>query len=177
LRIDFQLPVICKETLVDAPSGRYVQIRRNCILTGFYILLWCPYAGAVSLSEVPDAIVKRLDSGVPQDIIVLYDDREAEKESEEMRRKAALKHDDEAILAFKARQYRNLKDRAEAGFTRDETETLTDYTHLPMEFKRFRSRAALQKFISRPEVEAVYENKPIYPHLAYSLPFVNQPAT
>lgn len=162
---------------MDTSSGGFGQIRRTCVLTGICILLMCPYAGAVSLSEVPQAIVNHLDSGLPQDIIVLYDDREVEQESEQMRRKTALKHDDETILAFKVRQYRKLKDRVDAGFTRDETETLADYSHLPMEFKRFRTRAALQKFISRPEVKAVYENSPIYPHLAYSLPFINQPAT
>lgn len=162
---------------MDTSSGGFGHILRTYVLTGICIVLWCPYAEAVSLSEVPDAIIKRLDSGIPQDVIVLYDDLEVEKESEEMRRKTALTHDDEAILAFKSRQYRKLKDRVDAGFTRDETETLADYSHLPMEFKRFRSRAALQKFLSRQEVKAVYENSPIYPHLAYSLPFINQPAT
>jgi subtilisin family serine protease len=146
-------------------------------MAGICILLSCPDAEAIALSEVPDTIINRLDSGIPQDVIVLYDDRNVEEESDGMRRRGALKHDDDAITAFKARRYRNLKDAVEAGFTGDEAETVSDYSHLPMTFKRFRSRAALQKFLSRPEVKAVYENNPVYPHLTYSLPFIKQPAT
>jgi uncharacterized repeat protein (TIGR01451 family) len=161
---------------MDRSSGKFRQFRLCCVLTGFCTLLWSQQAGAVSLSEVPDTIVKRLDSGAPQDVIILYDDQDIEKESDGMRRNRALKHEDEAILAFKALRYRNLKDTVDAGFTRDETEKVSDYTHLPMTLKRFRSSAALQKFLLRPGVKAVYENSPIYPHLAYSLPFINQPA-
>ena len=157
-------------------SGGYWQICRCYVITGICILLWCPYAGAIALSDVPTTIINNLDSGVPQDVIVLYDDQEVEKESEGMRRKGRLKHDDETILAHKVRRYRDLKDTVETGFTTDETETVADYSHLPMTFKRFRSRTALQKFLLRPGVKAVYENRPIYPHLTYSLPFIGQPS-
>ncbi|MFH1029357.1 MAG: S8 family serine peptidase [Pseudomonadota bacterium] len=158
-------------------AGGFKQILCFCVLTSVSMLIFAQHADAFDLSDVPDSIVKRLDASTPQDIIVLYDDREVEKESREMRQNRALKHDDESILAFKARRYRNLKDNVDTGFTRNETETLSDYSHLPMALKRFHSGAALKRYLQHPGVIAAYENTSIYPHLAYSLPFIKQPAT
>jgi subtilisin family serine protease len=45
-----------------------------------------------------------------------------------------------------------------------------------MSFLRFRTRAGLEKVLRLGEVKAAYENRPIYPLLAYSLPFIRQPA-
>jgi uncharacterized repeat protein (TIGR01451 family) len=140
------------------------------------ILLWCPLAGAIDVSDVPDVVVKGLDSGVWQEVIIRYDDQSVERDSDDMRRNVDLKHDDDEVLAFKARRYRELKSTVEADFSNDELETVADYTHLPMKFQRVRTKAALLKIMQRPEVAAIYENSPIYPHLAYSLPFINQPA-
>jgi uncharacterized repeat protein (TIGR01451 family) len=99
-----------------------------------------------------------------------------EKESLDMRRNRALAHDDDIILAFKTGRYKALKDKAETDLTPAEMESTLDFSHLPMRFQRFKSRAALEKFLRRPEVKAVYEDKPVYPHLASSLPFIGQPS-
>ena len=165
-----------KEILVITPRGELRYIFRYVILSGVCLMLWSHIAPAAELPEIPDAIIKNLDSGITQEVIVLYDDQLVEKDSAEMRRQMSLDRDDDTIIAFKALQYRSLKQRAESGFADTETYTISDYSHLPMTFMRFRSRSALQKYINRPEIKAVYENSPIYPHLAYSLPFINQPS-
>ena len=134
------------------------------------------FADAATLADVPDAIVQNLDAGTARDIIVLYDDQVVETDSLALRRTRGVAHDDDVILAFKARRYKALKERAETGFTPAETESVLDYSHLPMRLQRFKSRAALEKFLLRPEVKAVYEDKPVFPHLAYSLPLIGQPS-
>ncbi len=147
-----------------------------CLLTAACSISSAPYADAATLADVPHTIVRKLDAGISQDIIVLYDDQDVEKESVDMRRNRGVEHDDDVILAFKAGRYKKLKERAEAGFTPAETETVNDYSHLPMRLQRLKSRAALDKLLLQPEVKAVYEDKPVYPHLAYSLPFIGQPS-
>jgi|GEM_PF-1011155 len=169
--------IIGRGFVVVTSVGVFKQILYFCVLTSIFMLLCGQHAAAFDLSDVPDTIVKRLDASIPQDIIVLYDDQDVERESREMRQYRALKHDDESILAFKARRYHNLKDNVDTGFARNETETLSDYSHLPMALKRFHSGAALKRYLQHPGVIAAYANTPIYPHLAYSLPFINQPAT
>jgi hypothetical protein len=145
-------------------------------LTALCLLLSAPRAETMDMSGVPETIVSHLDIGTPQDMIVLYDDRDIELESEGMRRKGELKQDDDAIRTFKSARYRELKKSAEAGFAPEEAEEAADYAHLPMKLLRFHSRAALEKFLQQPAVKAVYENGPVYPHLTYSLPFIGQPA-
>ena len=149
-----------------------------CLLTAacIGILLCTTFADAATLADVPETIVRKLDVGIPQDIIVLYDDQDVEAESLVMRHNKAVVHDDDTILSYKAGRFKTLKERAEAGLTAAETETVSDYSHLPMRLQRFKSRAALEKFLLQPEVKAVYEDKPVYPHLASSLPFIGQPS-
>ncbi|MFZ4856651.1 MAG: S8 family peptidase [Desulfuromonadaceae bacterium] len=147
-----------------------------CLLTAACSIFCSPFANAASLADVPETIVRKLDAGIPRDIIVLYDDQDVEKESVAMRRNRGVAHDDDTILSYKAGRYKKLKETAEAGLTAAETETVNDYSHLPMRVKRLKSRAALEKLLLQHEIKAVYEDKPVFPHLASSLPFIGQPS-
>jgi uncharacterized repeat protein (TIGR01451 family) len=156
------------------------SMKKSCHIVYFWfmatacILLWCPLAGAIDVSDVPDAVVKGLDSGVRQEVIIRYDDQNVEIESEDMRRTGALRHDED-VLDFKVRRYRELKDTAETGFSSDEIETVADYSHLPMRFLRIKSRAALDKLLLRSEIAAIFEDRPVFSQLTYSKPFIGQP--
>ncbi|MGC1456609.1 MAG: S8 family serine peptidase [Nitrospirota bacterium] len=130
---------------------------------------------AIAAPALPQGVLDSLAAGVPQDVIVLYDDRDVETEATARRDRAHLPHDDDAILSFRADRYREIKQRAEAVMLPGEAELVQDYSHLPMSFIRFKSRPALERFLTRPEVVAVYENRPIYPSLTQSLPLINQP--
>jgi subtilisin family serine protease len=123
----------------------------------------------------PQSMLDNLARGAPQEVIVLYDDSSVDTEAASRRARAHLAHDDDAILSFRAARYRDIKQHAEAAMLPAEAEHVQDYSHLPMSFIRFKSRPALERFLRRPEVVAVYENKPIYPSLAQSLPLINQP--
>jgi len=131
--------------------------------------------GLPQAAKAAAAALSELEAGRPQDLIILFDAGQIENEAAGRRRKAGLKHDDEVILRFKAARFRQLKESVTAGLAPG-AEILQDYSHLPMSFMRFRSRAALDQVLSRAETVATYENKAIFPHLTYSLPFINQPA-
>ncbi|TWJ19075.1 S8 family serine peptidase [Geobacter argillaceus] len=126
--------------------------------------------------KVPAEIAGQLAAGVTLDVIVLFDDDDIEREAQQRRSQTGIHYDDEALLAFKAGRYRQIKQQVEAGMVPGDGETVEEYAHLPMAVKRFRSKATLEAFLAKPEVTAVYANRSIYPHLTYSLPFINQPA-
>ena len=116
-----------------------------------------------------------LDAGRPQELIVLFDADRVEEEAAGRRRLAGLRFDDDGLLRFRAEKYRRLKEALAPGVASGETEMLRDYGHLPMVFARFRTRGALERLLRRGEAVAVYENREMHPHLAYSLPFISQP--
>ncbi|ABQ26776.1 IPTL-CTERM sorting domain-containing protein [Geotalea uraniireducens] len=157
--------------------------RYRRVIFGIFLTLTvaCPAmtvcAVAADLKKAPPGIAERLDQGATQKLIVLFDDSAIEREVAANRSRTGIEHDDDAILAFRASRYRELKSRAEPAELSGEVETVKDYSHLPMSFKRFKNRRSLEKFLALPEVTAVYENRPIYPTLAQSLPLIKQPAT
>jgi len=132
--------------------------------------------GRRGAAEAPAAVLAQLDAGKPQDLVILFDSGRIEAEAATLRREAGLRHDDDRILSFKARRFRELKQAAMAGASPAEIEPLRDYRQLPMSFLRFRSRGALERLLRRAETVALYENRELFPHLAYSLPFISQPA-
>ena len=132
--------------------------------------------GRQGAAKAPAAVLAQLDAGKPQDLVVLLDSGPILEEAATLRRNAGLRHDDREILRFKVQRFRQLKETALAGASRGEVETLRDYSQLPMMFMRFRSRTALDRMLARGETVAVYENRALLPHLAYSLPFIGQPA-
>jgi len=133
-------------------------------------------AGPPETAKAPAGVLAQLDAGRPQDLIILFDAGGIDTEAVKRRSRAGLKHDDEGILRFKAKRFRQLKASVTAVLAPGTTEILQDYSHLPMSFQRFRSRAALEQVLRRAEIVAAYQNKAIYPHLAHSLPFISQPA-
>ena len=128
-----------EETAVKLSS----YIAYCCMLTTICTLSYSQCADAATLADVPDTIVRKLDSGIPQDVIVNYDDRDVENASSDMRRVKALDYDDDTILSYKSGRFKTIKDNVAAGFSSVEAETVTDYSHLPMRFLRIKSRAAL----------------------------------
>lgn len=124
--------------------------------------------------QLPAAVGDSLARGMPQNVIVLLEDDDIEREAGRRRALSGIEADDEALLSFKAGRYRDLKQRTDALLPSGDGETVQEYRHLPMAVKRFRSRKALETFIAGPTVKAVYEDRPILPHLAYSLPFIGQ---
>lgn len=152
-------------------------MRKNimAVITG--IVMVFNTSAAIAAPTVPPALMERLRGGKPQEVIVLYEDTAVNAEAERLRKASGKEHDDDAILSFRARHYRDMKNQAQSSLNPDEFETVSDYSHLPMSLLRIRSEKALHKLLSRPGVVAVFENAPIFPQLAQSLPLIGQPQT
>lgn len=156
-------------------------LRRQAAVLGLTLLLAAAAAGQ-ELPEASDrpgtpgaaaAALAGLDAGRTQDLIILLDAEGVEEEA--AMRRMGVPFDDDAVLRFKAGRFRELKEVLSPLLASGETEILREYGHLPMTFVRFRSRRALEQLLRRGETVAVYEDRRIYPHLSYSLPFIGQP--
>jgi subtilisin family serine protease len=117
-----------------------------------------------------------LAAGQPVDLIIEYEVASIERDTDAMRQQNKLDIDDDTILAYKAERYKKLKDEIDLIVANPDIESLVDYPYLPMTFKRIHSQASLNTLLARPEIKAVYLNKPLHTALAQSLPLINQPA-
>lgn len=169
---------------LESNNGTSGWLPKSLLAIAGALLLWAPAMAADnsldsgiygSAKQIPAAVLERISAGTAQDVIVLYDDRDIETEAGAYRNRSGKRYDDAKILALKAGRYQQRKQQVDLELSGD-GETVADYSHLPMAKKRFRTRQTLERLLANPLVVAVYEDRPIYPHLAYSLPFIGQPA-
>jgi len=119
-------------------------------------------ATATLPTTLSDKLSRELDAGNPVDLIIEYDDTEIETVTKAMRNRLAKRRDNNEIRTYKVAKYKALKDRVDLPIRRPEIEDLQSYSHLPMGFKRFKSKAALEAFIARAGVKAVHINEKMY---------------
>ncbi|ABB31683.1 peptidase S8 and S53 subtilisin kexin sedolisin [Geobacter metallireducens RCH3] len=128
------------------PAHRLPVIRKILAATFLAALFsQSPASVAAAAPVEPPGMRQRLSSGAPQEMLILLDEGAIAKSH--------------VIGAL----------RAEGG------EVVTDYSHLPMLFARIRSTKALDRLLTAPGIQAVYENRVLRPHLAESLPLIGQP--
>jgi uncharacterized repeat protein (TIGR01451 family) len=162
-----------------------VSLQRTIIVGALTIFLGLLFHPSSSLADpvenlpsrpkAPATVLQRLNAGTPQNLIVLFDDSTVEEEVKSMRLSRGLVHDDATVLELKATRYRDIRQRVLKALPSGEFETRREYDYLPMAFLRLRTRAALDRLLERPDVVAVYENRPLYQQLTESLPLIDQP--
>lgn len=123
----------------------------------------------------PAEAIDRLNAGQSADLIIEYDADGIEAAAAGMRKRTPHQLDDAKVLNFKEGRYKALKKEVDQAMIRPEIQTIADYSHLPMTFKRFKSKAALNAYLANVKVKAVYPNKALHRLLAQSLPLINQP--
>ncbi len=129
---------------------------------------------AAQSATLPPAVDAALARGEAQTVLVLLDGTTIDAAAVKLR--APYAHsDNEAVLAFKVREYSALKERSHAWNPKGDADIALDYSHLPMMLVRFRTAAAAKSFAAHKEIIGIYEDKPLYPTLAQSLPLVGQP--
>ena len=133
-------------------------------------------ASNVLAAIAPAGAMQALATSNTVDLIVEYDDTAIEKTVANMRSKTLKRIDDDTILRYKVGQYNNLKNKVDQSVGRSDIRHLRSYSHLPMSVKRFSSQAALQAFLAKPGIKAVYANEKMHRVLAESLPLIGQPA-
>ena len=132
-------------------------------------------AGVTLPSELSEKLNREFSAGNPVDLIIEYDDTEIETVTRTMRRRLVKRRDNDEIRAYKVNQYQALKDSVDLPTRRPEIEDLQSYSHLPMGFKRFKSRDALETFAAHPRVKAVHLNEKMHLASSQNLPLINQP--
>jgi len=137
-------------------------------LTGAF----CQIPGA---EKSPQEVIDSIETGQPQDLIVLFDDSAVENDARTLRAALGVSHDTDYIVAEKAMHYKRLKQRAIDSFSYEDAEVLRDYSHLPMVFMRVKSPAGLAQLLERSDIVRVYQNMARTHFLAQSLPLINQP--
>lgn len=162
----------------DVITVRHTSVSfRAALFLLFLSLCPAPVSAGQALFRAPATVIERLAAGQAQDLIVLFDGNDVEAEAAAMRQNARVNHDNNAIRSMRRTRYRSLKQAALTGYSREEAEELRDFDQLPMTYVRIKNRSSLDRLLGNPRVQAVYEDLPVYPHTAYSLPFIGQPTT
>ncbi len=120
---------------------------------------------------IPAGLVAKMAQGQSVDVVVLYDDSQI-RASEDIARLAPRERP-----AMRQQHYQELKKEVLAQLGGNASRLLHDYQRLPMSRAQVNGTAGLSLLRSRPEIVAVFENRPIYPHLNESLPLIDQPET
>ncbi|MBW4665709.1 MAG: S8 family serine peptidase, partial [Chroococcus sp. CMT-3BRIN-NPC107] len=130
---------------------------------------------AQASAKAPLGVLESLDAGQNQELIIVYEDTKIQKKASNLRRKQALSQDNSQVLAFKVAQYAKKKQQVLAKVGTSDIQVVKDYSHLPMSFVRFQSKAALVRFLVSSDVVRVYKNELRQPSLNQSLPLIGQP--
>ncbi len=137
-------------------------------------MLWAQ--NAAGAAAIPQEVSQRFaDDGVVE-VIVEYDATTLERELSQLRARLPRRVADDALLSTTRERYRLLKDAADRAVPPLDTDTLADYSHLPMRALRVRSARALAALAAHPNLRAIYANGTLQRVLAQSLPLIGQPA-
>jgi uncharacterized repeat protein (TIGR01451 family) len=117
----------------------------------------------------------RLAAGRAISVIVEYDVSGTDRTADAERTGRHLRHDDAAILAFRASGYATTKRAVERGVAGPDATKVRDYEHIPVAAWRLTSLAALGRLEAYPGVRAVHQDLILHPVSVSDLSFINQP--
>ncbi|WP_235355233.1 FG-GAP-like repeat-containing protein [Aliterella atlantica] len=126
-------------------------------------------------AKAPLGTLENLAAGENQDLIVIYNDSKIQKQATTLRQQETLAQDSKQISSFKAAQFANKKQQVLATVGTKELQVIKDYSHLPMSLIRFKSSAALNRFLANSEVVRVHKNEKRQLFLDRSLSQIGQP--
>ena len=144
------------------------------VLTAAAPLSYASASSGAWTDKVPAAVMRKLELGAAQSLIVLFDDQAIEHEARAMRTQRHTKTDTAPVQSMKAARYVTLKQAALAVMPAGQHAMLRDYSHLPMVFVRFDTPLALRTLLQRPDVVAVYPDEKKQAILTESLPLIGQ---
>ena len=130
---------------------------------------------AAAADKITAQTWRKVQAGEVSELLVLFGDAAIDAELERHLNQRALKVEDATATALRAERYRTLKARALRVLPAGDIAVRRDYRHIPMAFLRIRDANVLLRLLARDEVVAVYEDAPMYLHLAESLPLIGQP--
>ena len=127
-------------------------------------------------ADVPPEASAALSQGRQIDLIVEYEAAAVDREALSMRGKGD-RFDNRTITELRAKRYREIKDAVTTQVPQAGMEHLSDYTHLPFSFKRFKTGDALKALAARAEVRGIYLDRSFHAVATANLDLIKQPAT
>jgi subtilisin family serine protease len=152
----------------------------SCLAISGSVLIAKPAQAQPAPTSIPEAkaplgVLQSLEAGRNQELIVIYDDTKIQKAASNRRRQQALNQEDPQVLAFKVAQYAQRKQQVLSQVGTNGIQVIKDYSHLPISFVRFQSKAALTRFLASSDIVRVYKNETRQLSLVQSLPLIGQP--
>lgn len=143
------------------------------------------FSGCGGSNDSPDTSVSEsaahqppivLQTGAPRDLIVVFDDAMAVKNTASFQQSKNLTSASPEARAFKKSQIQAIKAQALSHMKSGALAVVTDFSHLPMTHVRVKSPDQLVQVKKLAGVIGVYENQLMHRHmLAQSLPLIAQP--
>ncbi len=123
---------------------------------------------------MPQAILERLRSGQSAEVLAEFDVENARRQAHAMATAAGRPSHGPEELAYKRTELARIK--AAALEELQGVTTLRQHENLPTSLLRIDTEGALLALLARSGVRAVFENRPLAPFVAETLPFIDQPA-
>ena len=121
-------------------------------------------------------VQERIALGKPQDLIVVFDEKAIQKDTESLQATTRFPSNHKSIIDYKSKRFSEQKLNVLSTVASGETIVLRQYSHLPMSFIRVHSKRALDKLLASPNVVAAYEDGVLHrAYMAQSLPLIGQP--
>jgi hypothetical protein len=129
------------------------------------------------LQKVPDNVVQAAKRGERQELFVLLDGREIEREEALKRARRGLKINDEAIEAETLKELKNLKEEVFPGGKLGNAVVVRNRDYVPLVDVAIPDWESLARIISHPKVRFVFESRKVPPASTdNSFLIINQPS-
>ncbi len=144
------------------------------LLTGFLtaVCAQTPHAGLMHAPH--ERVMRSLDEGQPQELIVVFDDAATQKTTDQLIQASGHASNHPQIRAHRVSMYRQVKSKVKDQLPKENWMPVRDHSHLPVSVVRFQSREALTQWMATPGVAGIYENRYETKALAESLPLISQ---
>jgi hypothetical protein len=123
--------------------------------------------GAASGAKLPPGIAKQLENKGEADFLLVLEDSDARALAKTMRERLHLRNDNAAIMAEKARLFKEKKNKVLSGISAQDYTVLKDYDNFPIVYLRANSHA-LDNFLKMTEVASIAENRIVHPFDVYT---------
>ena len=131
--------------------------------------------GKLYAASVPDDVNQQVADGQAVEVIVEYDSTQVDRDLARQRARLARGVSDKALLALTQTRYQQLKLAADRAITTPDTDTITEYSHLPMRTVRVRSAQGLAALAANPLIRAIYANGTVRRTQSLDLTQIGQP--
>ena len=157
-------------------AGKIQTRGRGLILMFAAMVLASPVCAATTPgAKVSSSLASRVQANQPVTVIVELDAAAIDAQAAAQRKSRGLRHDDPAIIKFRADGYRAEKDKLFQTIAPRKLLMERNFAHLPMFAARINSLDDLKALEGDPRVSAIYEEQTLHMHLAQSAPLIRQP--